>query len=264
MHGDQPLAEHFRRFAATVERDGGTTYATITRSVANDQGVLSLLDGAPLMQRRPLLLLAAVHFLLLSGVGHPLADFYDTVRLVRGLPAGRTSSGDVAAAFTDFCGGHRAELERLIATRSTQTNEIGRCTALLPGLGHIAAQYGWGEPLSVLDLGTSAGLNLLFDDYGYTYRSPEGAIVRTAGAPGATVALECTVRGTVTDLPELRLPDVAARRRSRSCPGRPVLRRRGPLAAGLSMARQPAPVRALARRVGQCAVLDAPAAPAAR
>ena len=63
------------------------------------------------------------------------------------------------------------EIERLVATRSTQTNEVGRCTALLPGLCPIASQYEWGEPLSLLDLGTSAGLNLLFDDYGYTYRA---------------------------------------------------------------------------------------------
>ena len=79
---------------------------------------------------------------------------------------------------------HRTELERLIATRSTQTNEVGRCTGLLPGLCHIAAQYGWQEPLSLLDLGTSAGLNLLFDDYAYTYRAAEGGAIRTAGRGG--------------------------------------------------------------------------------
>ena len=88
MHGDQPLREHFIAFADTVERDGGSTYPTICRGVAADEEVLSLLDGAPLMQRRPLLLLAAVHFLLLSGTEHPLADFYDTVRVVP-RPEGR-------------------------------------------------------------------------------------------------------------------------------------------------------------------------------
>ena len=86
------------------------------------------------------------------------------------------------AVFADFCHLHRADIERLVATRATQTNEVGRCSALLPGLCLIASQYGWHEPLSLLDLGTSAGLNLLFDDYAYTYRSAEGAAVRTAGA----------------------------------------------------------------------------------
>ena len=86
-------------------------------------------------------------------------------------------SNSVAAVFADFCHLHRAAIERLVATRSTQTNEVGRCSALLPGLCLIASQYEWNEPLSLLDLGTSAGLNLLFDDYAYTYRAAEGGAV---------------------------------------------------------------------------------------
>ena len=111
----------------------------------------------------------------------------------------------------DFCRLHRADVEELIATRSTQTNEVGRCTALLPGLCHVASQYGWHEPLSLLDLGTSAGLNLLFDDYAYTYRSSAGGDVLTVGAADAGVALECSARDDVSALPELRLPAMAER-----------------------------------------------------
>jgi hypothetical protein len=208
---EEPLADHFRGFAAVVERDGGTTYPAICRSVADDDDLLSLLAGAPLPQRRPLLLLAAVHFLLLSGSEHHLAAFYDTVAVVRGIPAGPPPRDDVAAVFTDFCHVHRAEIERLVATRSTQTNEVGRCSALLPCLCLIASLYEWNEPLSLLDLGTSAGLNLLFDDYAYTYQSAEGGAVRTAGAIDAAVSLECSVRDDVTSLPDLRLPVMAER-----------------------------------------------------
>ena len=207
---------HFRAFAATVERDGGATYATICRDVADDDEVLSLLDGAPLPQRRPLLLLAAVHFLLLAGADHPLAAYYDTVALVRGVPFGPPRSGDVAAAFADFCRAHRAELERLIAIRSTQTNEVGRCTALLPGLCHIAALYGWSEPLSLLDLGTSAGsqsalrrLRLHLPVRRRGRRSARPVPGRTP--PWRAVALTCTARRDVSHLPELRLPAMAER-----------------------------------------------------
>jgi hypothetical protein len=207
---EEPLADHFEGFAAVVERDGGTTYPAICRSVAGDDDLLSLLNGAPLPQRRPLLLLAAVHFLLLSGTEHPLAAFYDTVASVRGNPSA-PPMGDVAAAFADFCHLHRSEIERLVATRSTQTNEVGRCSALLPGLCLIASQYDWSEPLSLLDLGTSAGLNLLFDDYRYTYRAAKDGTVRTAGATGSTVTLECSARDDLTYLPELGLPVVAER-----------------------------------------------------
>jgi hypothetical protein len=208
---EEPLSDHFRGFAAVVERDGGTTYAAICRGVADDDRVLSLLHGAPLPQRRPLLLLAAVHFLLLSGIEHPLAAYYDTVATVRGTQGTARPAGGAAAAFAGFCEVHRAEIERLVATRSTQTNEVGRCTGLLPGLCHIASGYRWSEPLSLLDLGTSAGLNLLFDDYSYTYRAARGDAVLTAGAAGSAVALECSVRDDLTLLPELRLPIMAER-----------------------------------------------------
>ena len=208
---EEPLADHFRGFAAVVERDGGTTYPAICRSVADDDVLLSLLNGAPLPQRRPLLLLAAVHFLLLSGTEHPLAACYDTVAIVRGIPSAPLPGDDVAAAFADFCHLHRAAIERLVATRSTQTNEVGRCSALLPGLCLVASQYEWNEPLSLLDLGTSAGLNLLFDDYGYTYRAASGGGVRTVGATDSAVRLDCSARDDLTCLPELRLPVMAER-----------------------------------------------------
>jgi hypothetical protein len=205
-----PLADHFRGLAATVERDGGLIYPAICRGVADDARVLSLLDDTPLPQRRPLLLLAAVHFLLLSGVDHPLAAYYDTVADVRGTPF-NASVDDVVAVFTAFCEEHRRQLEHVIATRTTQTNEVGRCTALLPGLCHIASLYDRDAPISLLDLGTSAGLNLLFDDYAYTYRSASGNGVRTAGSPGSAVSIECSARDDVSSLPELRLPTMGER-----------------------------------------------------
>jgi hypothetical protein len=205
-----PLADHFRGLAATVERDGGVIYPAICQGVADDPRVLSLLDDTPLPQRRPLLLLAAVHFLLLSGVQHPLAAYYDTVADVRGTPFD-ASPAEISAVFAAFCEEHRRELEQVIATHTTQTNEVGRCSALLPGLCHVASLYDWDVSLSLLDLGTSAGLNLLFDDYSYTYRSASGDGVRSAGTAGSAVSIECSARDDVNSLPELRLPRMAER-----------------------------------------------------
>ncbi|HEY6429962.1 MAG TPA: DUF2332 domain-containing protein, partial [Acidimicrobiales bacterium] len=204
------MPEHFRGFAAVVERDGGTTYATICRGVADNEDILSLLDAAPPAQARPLLLLGAVHFLLLSGAEHPLAAHYDTVATMAGSPPAYPKT-DLTAAFISFCHDFRPQLTELIATRRTQTNEVGRCTALLPGLCHIASERAEGQPLSLLDLGTSAGLNLLFDDYAYTFREREGDAVRTAGAPGARVSLQCTARSGLGILPDLRMPQIAER-----------------------------------------------------
>jgi hypothetical protein len=208
----QPLPDQFRLFAQGAARDGATTYDAISRGVADDPDILALIGEAPVAQRRPNLLLAAVHYLLLAGADHPLADHYDTVQLVRGTnhppPA---ADHDVTVDFRDFCLEHRAALLELIAVRSTQTNEVGRCAALLPALNVIASRYPDGQPLSLLDLGTSAGLNLLFDSYGYRYRQRSDDALRTAGLATSQVQLECVVRGAFTDLPPLALPAIAER-----------------------------------------------------
>ena len=188
----------------------------ICRGIANDPDILRLIGEAPVRQRRPNLLLAAVHFLLLGGAAHPLADHYDTVRSLTGGGDGPADSapvpiGDLVADFKDFVMVHRTELLALIAERSTQTNEVGRCTALLPALATIAGGYPDGQALWLLDLGTSAGLNLLFDSYAYTYRQRSDGATLVAGRSGALVHLDCSVRGELRDLPALDLPPIAGR-----------------------------------------------------
>jgi hypothetical protein len=201
------LPLQFRGFGASVERDGATTYAAICTSAADDADIMDIIAQAPPAQRRPNLLLAAVHYLLLSGVEHPLGAFYDTVR-----PAGAPApDGDVGEAFRDFCLTYRQEVLELVTTRSTQTNEVNRCAVLLPGLCGIATQYHPQEALSLLDLGTSAGLNLLFDRYTYTYRQRHDTSERTAGVPASPVMLGCSVAGRLDELPDLTLPAVADR-----------------------------------------------------
>jgi hypothetical protein len=194
------------QFARAAGRDGCALYETVSRAVADDDDLLALLGVAPPDQQRPNLLLAAVHYLLLGGTDHPLARYYPTVAEYRGLavaPAGNGSrtTGPVEA-FRDFCARHRAALATLVATRATQTNEIGRCTGLLPGLATVARRSG--RPLALLDLGTSAGLNLLFDRYRYDYA--DGA---PTGDPSSAVVLPCQLRGD--RVPPLRAPAVVSR-----------------------------------------------------
>jgi hypothetical protein len=196
------LAEQFRRFAVGVARDDAPRYARICAGIADDAELLSLAAEAPSDQRRPNILLAAVHYLLLSGVDHPLARHYPTVEAWRGLSGGVPDDDDPFPDFAAFCRRHRPEIARLVATRATQTNEVGRCRALLPALAAVAARSG--EPLGLVDLGAAAGLNLLFDRYFYDY-GPAGV----AGDPLSPVVLDCELRGGL--LPPLGTPRVGGR-----------------------------------------------------
>jgi hypothetical protein len=58
-------------------------------------------------------------------------------------------------------------LARWTAEQDVQTNEVQRSWALLPGFLTVLD----GRPLDLLELGPSAGLNLVWDHYRYRYRS---------------------------------------------------------------------------------------------
>jgi hypothetical protein len=75
--------------------------------------------------------------------------------------SGRASWEDAGAALVE----HAAFLARYAAEQEVQTNEVQRSWALLPAL--LAASDG--RPLELLELGSSAGLNLVWDSYHYRY-----------------------------------------------------------------------------------------------
>jgi hypothetical protein len=87
----------------------------------------------------------------------------------------------------------------LVATRSTQTNEVLRCAALLLALDRLADE----APLGIVELGASAGLNLLCDRYSYDY-----AELGSVGVSG--VKLSTSFRGSRRP-PLPRLPQIASR-----------------------------------------------------
>jgi len=84
--------------------------------------------------------------------------------------------------------------------RSTQTNEPGRCAALLPVLAGLP------EPLALLEVGASAGLCLFPDFYAYDYGGP---LLGPAAGRNAPPVFPCAVNAA-TPLPA-RLPRIVWR-----------------------------------------------------
>ncbi|QXC62975.1 DUF2332 family protein [Aquihabitans sp. G128] len=183
-------------------------YRHLAGRVADDPEVAARVLLAPPEQRTVPLLFAAVHDVLLAGDGHDLSAWYgsltDPVR-----PVGE-GEDDPWLHFRELALDD-PHVARNLRTRSTQTNEVGRCCALLPALADLArtapgAPPGGSRPLGLVEVGASAGLNLLFDRYGYRY-APGGP----ERATGSALVLDCELRGgRALVLPD-ELPPIASR-----------------------------------------------------
>lgn len=194
----EELSRRFARFAQGLSAHHSPLYSRLAAGIAADPELLAL-AGHAASRPEPNLFLSAVHLLLLGGAQHPVARFYPN------LSDGATHRGDPYPPFRSFCLEHADGIREIISTRRVQTNEVRRCALLLPAFGAVAGRTG--RPLALVEVGASAGLNLLFDRYTYDYG--EG---RTAGDPRSAVHISCEVRGDVEELPlPPRLPAVASR-----------------------------------------------------
>ncbi|MEZ5244845.1 MAG: DUF2332 domain-containing protein [Acidimicrobiales bacterium] len=171
------LSEWWHSFADYSLKGYAPLYEAMVRAAADDPDVMALVAAAPPEAHVPNNLHAAARFLLLQGADHPLATAYE--------PGFR---GDIGALFCDFVGAHRDEIAALLATRYVQTNEVNRTAAIAPLVNLVAQRSG--SRLALVDVGCSAGLNLLLDRYrievGDTVLGPTDARLRlTAECRGA-------------------------------------------------------------------------------
>ena len=177
------LREVWRRFAVDYCRGYSPMYEQICFAVADDDAVLDLALAAPAVGRQPNVLLAAVHYLVLEEASEePLAPVY---------VAGAVAGDRVGAMFCELVLRRRDEVAGVLATRHTNTNECGRSAVLVPALRWATARVG--EPIALLDVGASAGLNLLLDRYVLDY-GPLG----TTGPAASPVRITCDA-GTAAD-----------------------------------------------------------------
>lgn len=196
-----PLIPRFEWNARNVYEDTSALYYRLSRELIGDGKLLVLASHIPATQPAPNLFFSAVHYLLMREPNrhHRLRAFFHDL-----TPRPNTRD-DPYPIFREFCLTHVQELRDLLETRSVQLNEIGRCAFFMPVFNFISARVG-GEPFAVIEVGSSAGLNLLWDRYAYDYG------LRTLyGDTSSSIVLRCALRGSKRPPLEQPPPPVAFR-----------------------------------------------------
>jgi len=220
MHDPSSIKLRYRRFADVECRGYSDAYYRLALAVSEDDDVVGFLADMPVIQ--PNLFFASVQHL--TG------------------PDRMPSTGPELRTFLKR---YSSEVGDLIRSRRTQTNEVGRCAVLLPALPS--------GPLALVEVGASAGLCLLLDQFYYDFGSTQ------IGLASSRVHLRCALAGP-TPLPsavpkivwrwglDVRPVDVRdddAVRWLLACVWRDHHERRQRLEAAIDLARaQPPPVKA--------------------
>ncbi len=138
-------------------------------------------------QPRPNLLFAAVQFLLMEDPTHDLARFYPN------MTDNARPSREADPLFKTFVLANEDKIVEIGHNRYTQTNECRRCAVLLPAI--MRAPY---RSFHLVDLGTSAGLNLALDKYRYQWGD-------VGWGPDSQLVLKAESRGQPIDIHDIEI-----------------------------------------------------------
>ena len=161
-------------------------YGALTRAILGSSRLMDVVSHTPAGQPLPLHMLAAVQFLLEPS--DRLALYYPTLTdEPRPVGDGAVDNG-LAESLEEFVIANERKIIELLETRITQTNEVGRLGAIMPGLCLVHRRTGL--PLSTVEIGTSAGLLLGWPDYFFDY-GEQGEL----GNPLSSVRMRPELRG---------------------------------------------------------------------
>ena len=155
---DSDLGRRYRQFAEMECKGYSDLYYGLARAVSEDSDVLDFIAGMPVVQ--PNLFFAAIQLL-----------------------TGSDSMPTTGAELRAFVKRRGREVGDVMRSRRTQTNEVGRCAVLLPALPS--------GPLALVEVGASAGLCLLLDQFHYEFGS------YPLGDASSPVHVRCTIAGPV-------------------------------------------------------------------
>ena len=195
MADSDVTARRFEIFLDREVRASSPLYVALTQYVSEDLAAggyfTEVLARAPERQRIPNLLFASTQRVLFDHPNEALAEYYPS------LGGSRQPDEQLTGAFAEFVAAHRAEIDPLLATGETQTNEVLRGAQLLPAFTWVQATMR--RPLGLIEIGPSAGLLLHADRYDYRYEFADGTIVEGGEASADGVPpLHCPVHGDCT------------------------------------------------------------------
>ena len=185
----EQIAEAFRVFAYDECKGSSALYYKLCNKIAEDVDLLNIAAKVRYGQPVPNSFLASVHFLLLANTGHSLAHYYPSIskREIEEIPF---------TLFKAFCIENKDKIIQIVADRIVQTNAINRCSYLAPIFSKLI-EDNHERAVTMIDIGTSAGLTLNWNKYEYNYNK-----IVSIGKSNTKVNAE--VRDSA--IPEFKLP----------------------------------------------------------
>lgn len=194
------LIKRFQHFASNECKDHSPVYYRLCNEIKNDLEILNKIASFETLQPIPNLLFGSVHLLLLKGNQHNLREYYLS------LVAKPKSPEDIYPEFKDFFLNNFEEIEKLMASKLVQTNEVRRCSYLYPAFLLISTFFE-NKPLHLIEIGASAGLNLFWDKYKYDYGTGD-----FFGKLDSNIVLKSKFEGSLPKVLELiATPEIASR-----------------------------------------------------
>ena len=203
MHPDRQA--EFRRFAQLREARVSPLYSHLATCIAEKiDHYTPFLKAIPPREQAPNLLFAVVHMLLQSQPASPLAYYYSSIHKPALPPDRQTFS-----LFNGYCLQNQDQIISILRHRRTQTNEVRRGLAILPAVNMIQA-LSEQMPLILVEIGCSAGLNLIWDQYSYIYYTEAGKELY-GGCLDSSLQLATNLKGPISPLITSTLPILSQR-----------------------------------------------------